>query len=63
MSKVLTFYRTEPFQMEAKYTHKSDVPIPDTHIGKIIDRCISCQTMKKKEQNREVMPKKTARKE
>lgn len=34
MSKVLTFYRTEPFQLEAKYTHKNDVPIPDTNIGK-----------------------------
>jgi hypothetical protein len=25
MSKVLTFYRTEPFHLEAKYTHIKDI--------------------------------------
>lgn len=33
MSKVLTFYRSEPFCIEAKYTQSKDVPIPDPHIG------------------------------
>lgn len=33
-SKVITFHKKEPFELEAFYTHPHDVPYPDTRIGK-----------------------------
>ena len=33
-SKMLTFYRREPFTLEAKY-HSTDIPHPQTCIGKL----------------------------
>ena len=35
-SKMLTFYRKEPFQLDARYSIPPDVPIPDPYIGKMI---------------------------
>lgn len=32
-SKMLTFYRKDPFQLEARYTHEKDIPIPHPFIG------------------------------
>uniref|UniRef100_A0A8C4QBN4 Heat shock 105/110 protein 1 n=1 Tax=Eptatretus burgeri TaxID=7764 RepID=A0A8C4QBN4_EPTBU len=32
-SKVLTFYRKEPFQLQARYSHPECIPHPDPHIG------------------------------
>jgi hypothetical protein len=33
-SKVLTFYRKEPFTLEAYYSSPQDLPYPDPAIGK-----------------------------
>ena len=38
-SKVLTFYRKEPFSLEAYYNCPKDLPFPDPTIGK--DRCMN----------------------
>jgi len=32
-SKMLTFYRKEPFSLEARYSCPEEVPIPDPGIG------------------------------
>ena len=32
-SKMLTFYRSQNFTIEAKYSHLQDIPYPDTSIG------------------------------
>uniref|UniRef100_A0A8D0CGA2 Heat shock 70 kDa protein 4L n=1 Tax=Salvator merianae TaxID=96440 RepID=A0A8D0CGA2_SALMN len=32
-SKVITFHKKEPFELEAFYTHPHDIPYPDTRIG------------------------------
>uniref|UniRef100_UPI00358EF122 heat shock 70 kDa protein 4-like n=1 Tax=Myxine glutinosa TaxID=7769 RepID=UPI00358EF122 len=32
-SKVLTFYRKEPFQLQARYSHPESIPHPDPYIG------------------------------
>lgn len=33
-SKVITFHKKEPFDLEAYYTHPHEVPYPDSRIGK-----------------------------
>ncbi|NXT96482.1 HS74L protein, partial [Anhinga rufa] len=33
-SKVITFHKKEPFDLEAYYTHPHEVPYPDTRIGR-----------------------------
>lgn len=33
-SKVITFHKKEPFDLEAYYTHPHDVPYPDSRIGR-----------------------------
>ncbi|KAL8207024.1 UNVERIFIED_CONTAM: Heat shock 70 kDa protein 4L, partial [Gekko kuhli] len=35
-SKVITFHKKEPFELEAFYTHPHDVPYPDTRIGHFV---------------------------
>ncbi|XP_062992441.1 heat shock 70 kDa protein 4L [Elgaria multicarinata webbii] len=35
-SKVITFHKKEPFDLEAFYTHPHDVPYPDTRIGHFV---------------------------
>ncbi|XP_066488143.1 heat shock 70 kDa protein 4L isoform X1 [Tiliqua scincoides] len=35
-SKVITFHKKEPFELEAFYTHPHDIPYPDTRIGHFI---------------------------
>lgn len=35
-SKVITFHKKEPFDLEAYYTHPHEVPYPDSRIGKDI---------------------------
>lgn len=32
-SKMLTFYRREPFDLEAIYAPSKELPFPQTHIG------------------------------
>jgi len=39
-SKMLTFYRKEPFTLDARYTNPSEVPIPDPSIGKAFKRLL-----------------------
>ena len=34
-SKVITFHKKEPFELEAFYTNLHEVPYPDPRIGKI----------------------------
>lgn len=35
-SKVLTFFRKEPFQLIAQYQDPKTLPYPDPHIGKYL---------------------------
>nr|XP_020637165.1 heat shock 70 kDa protein 4L [Pogona vitticeps] len=35
-SKVITFHKKEPFELEAFYTHPHDIPYPDTRIGHFV---------------------------
>lgn len=35
-SKVITFHKKEPFDLEAFYTHPHEVPYPDSRIGKYV---------------------------
>ena len=34
-SKMLTFYRSDNFTLEAKYSNLQDIPYPDTSIGEL----------------------------
>ena len=39
-SKMLTFYRSSNFTLEAKYSHLQDIPYPDTAIGACCHVCV-----------------------
>ena len=41
-SKMLTFYRKEPFNLEANYAKNVDLPLKDGFIGKSCDRDVAC---------------------
>ncbi|XP_034033927.1 heat shock 70 kDa protein 4a [Thalassophryne amazonica] len=43
-SKVLTFYRKEPFTLEAHYSNAKELPYPDTTIGRFLIQNVVPQT-------------------
>lgn len=45
-SKVLTFYRKEPFSLEAYYNNLKELPYPDPTIGMI--KCVSLPLVRKR---------------
>ncbi|XP_061847743.1 heat shock 70 kDa protein 4L isoform X2 [Colius striatus] len=42
-SKVITFHKKEPFDLEAYYTHPQEVPYPDSRIGRFTIQNVSPQ--------------------
>ncbi|RVE64100.1 hypothetical protein OJAV_G00142870 [Oryzias javanicus] len=42
-SKVLTFYRSEPFTLEAYYNNAKEIPCPDTNIGQFLVQNVTPQ--------------------